>query len=159
MVEDSQELSEEVRVEGELEGNSLIEKMGHNIGSLVITNDFYILSIKCHIMVLGVNEKNFEEEITYSDMPVVVDFWAKWCAPCSAFVPTFKKLSKKYRGKIKFLKCNIQKNKALAHLFDVKSIPTLLFFCDGEIKNRLTGGYDTEKLEEELKELLKGCNP
>jgi len=110
-------------------------------------------------MVINVNEQNFEEEILYSDIPVVVDFWAKWCAPCLAFAPTFKKLSKKYEGKIKFLKCDVGKNKALADLFDVKSIPTLLFFCDGEIKNRIKGKYDTEKLEEELKDLLGGCEP
>jgi len=110
-------------------------------------------------MVINVNEENFEEEILYSDVPVVVDFWAKSCAPCLAFAPTFKKLSKKYKGKIKFLKCDVGKNKALADLFNVKSIPTLLFFCDGEIKKRTKGKYDAESLEEKLKDLMEGCHP
>jgi len=108
-------------------------------------------------MIVHVDEQNFEEEILYSTKPVVVDFWAKRCAPCLAFAPTFKGLSKKYKGKIKFLKCNVEKNKALGDLFDVKSIPTLLFFCDGEIKKRTMGKYNTEKLERELKDLLERC--
>ncbi|MCD6558095.1 MAG: thioredoxin [Candidatus Aenigmarchaeota archaeon] len=108
-------------------------------------------------MVEHVNEENFEEEILYSDIPVVVDFWATWCAPCLAFAPTFKKLSKKYEGRIKFLKCDVGKNKALADLLGVKAIPTLLFFCDGEVRERATGKYDTESLEEKLKNLMKKC--
>jgi len=108
-------------------------------------------------MVIAVNEENFEEEIVYSDVPVVVDFWAKWCTPCLAFAPIFKKLSKKYKGEIKFLKCDVGKNKALVDLFNVKSIPTLLFFCDGEIKNRTKGKYDAERLEEKLKDLMERC--
>jgi len=105
-------------------------------------------------MVINVNEENFEEEILYSDVPVIVDFWAKSCAPCLAFAPTFKKLSKKYEGKIRFLKCDVEKNKALTNLFDIKSIPTLLFFCDGKIQDRIVGNYNTQKLEEKLKNLM-----
>ena len=108
-------------------------------------------------MVINVNEENFEEEIVYSGIPVVVDFWAKWCHSCSAFTPTFKKLSKKYKGQIRFLKCDVAKNKAITDLFDVKSIPTLLFFCDGEIQDRITGKYNAEKLEEKLKNLMEKC--
>ncbi len=108
-------------------------------------------------MVGHVSEENFEEEILYSDIPVIVDFWATWCRPCLAFAPTFKKLSKAYEGRIKFLKCDVGKNKALADLLSVKAIPTLLFFCDGEIHERTTGKYDTESLEEKLKNLMEKC--
>jgi thioredoxin 1 len=108
-------------------------------------------------MVIDVNEENFEEEIVYSDVPVVVDFWAKWCKPCLAFAPTLKKLSKKYKDQIRFLKCDVAKNKALTDLFNVKSIPTLLFFHEGELQDRMIGNYDTEKLEEKLRNLMKKC--
>ena len=108
-------------------------------------------------MVIDINEENFEEEIVYSDVPVVVDFWTKRCRPCLAFAPTFKKLSKKYEGEIRFLKCDVAKNKALTDLFNVKSIPTLLFFYDGEIQDRMVGNYDTEKLEEKLRNLIEKC--
>jgi len=106
---------------------------------------------------MHVNEENFQEKILYSDVPVIIDFWAKWCSPCLAFAPTFKKLSRKYDGKIRFLKCDAGKNKALADLFDVKSIPTLLFFCDGEIQDRATGRYNAEKFEEKLRNLIEKC--
>lgn len=108
-------------------------------------------------MLIHVSEENFEEELLYSDIPVVVDFWAKWCSPCLAFAPTFKKLSKKYEGKIKFLKCDLGKNKALADLFNVKAIPSLLFFCDGEVHDRTTGIYNVEALEKKLKSMMEKC--
>jgi len=108
-------------------------------------------------MLSNVNEENFEEEVIYSEIPAVVDFWAKKCPPCIVFGPIFEKLSKKYKGRIKFLKCRVGKNRGLADLFDVKSIPTILFFCEGEITKRIKGKRDTASMEKELKDLLKRC--
>jgi len=108
-------------------------------------------------MVLQVNEENFEDEILYSDIPVIVDFWAKWCKPCLEFSPTFEKISKLYEGKVKFIKCNIEKNKSIANLFDVKSIPTILIFCDGKIVRRLLGSYKLKEIKEELEKVVKSC--
>lgn len=108
-------------------------------------------------MIAHVNEENFEEEILYSDTSVVVGFGVRWRAPHMMFDPKFKELSRKYKGKIKFLKCDMEKNKALADLLDVKSIPTLLIFYDGEIQHRAKGNYDVVAFEEKLKELLERC--
>ncbi len=107
--------------------------------------------------VLEVTDENFEEEIVYSELPVVVDFWAPWCGPCKAFAPVFEKISKKFDGRIKFMKCNVEKNKAVAEMFGVKSVPTLLFFCDGKVVDRSVGSYPIDSLEKKLLWLEKQC--
>ena len=108
-------------------------------------------------MLEHVNDENFEEEIIYSDKPVVVDFWSNSCKPCSQFAPTFKALSTKYEGRVKFLKCDVVRNKAITNLFNIKSVPSVLFFCEGKIVDRITGNYNANEFEKNLKKLLEGC--
>ena len=106
---------------------------------------------------IEVTNENFEDEIIYSELPVVVDFWAPWCNPCRAFLPILQRIEKEYEGKIKFCCCNVEKNRAVAELLNVKAIPTLIFFCDGKIVERISGVYPKDDLKERLDKLIKKC--
>ena len=79
-------------------------------------------------MVSEITDQNFEHEVLKSDVPVVVDFWAPWCRPCSMIAPITEKLSKEYNGKLKFCKINVDENHRTAVGYQVMSIPLLLFF-------------------------------
>ena len=88
-------------------------------------------------------DDNFEAEVLKSDIPVVVDFWAEWCAPCRAIAPTIEALSKELEGKIKVGKLDITPNPATPQQLGVTSIPTILLFQNGELKGRLVGAGKT----------------
>lgn len=83
-----------------------------------------------HISV--VDETNFEREVTDSALPVLIDFWAPWCGPCMALLPTLEALAPTYEGSIKFVKINGDENKALMEKFGVRGLPTLFFVRNGE---------------------------
>lgn len=103
---------------------------------------------------LELNKTNFEKEVLKSKLPVLVDFFAFWCAPCMAMAPVFERVSKDFEGKVKFAKLNIDQNRELADEYGVMSIPTLLLFVNGEEKDRLVGAMDDTTLKEKLKEIL-----
>ena len=81
---------------------------------------------------------NFEEEVLKSDKPVLVDFWAEWCGPCKMLHPVVEEISEEEEG-IKVVEVNADVEGELVMQYQVKSIPTLLIFKDGELKNRSTG--------------------
>ncbi len=105
-------------------------------------------------MVLEVNDQNFEKEVTKSDLPVVVDFWAAWCGPCRMLAPVTEKLAEAYAGKVKFCKVNVDQNPESATTFGVMSIPTLLFFKDGEQKDSSVGAVPESFLKAKVDGLL-----
>lgn len=82
-------------------------------------------------LVREVNDKNFEELVLRSDLPVVVDFWAPWCPPCLAFAPKLEEYAEKLQGKVKFLKLNVDENSLVAKQYQVQSIPTTIVFVNG----------------------------
>lgn len=88
-------------------------------------------------------DDNFEAEVLQSDIPVVVDLWAEWCAPCRAIAPTIEALSAELAGKIKVGKLDITPNPATPQQYGVTAIPTILLFQNGEVVDRIVGGGKT----------------
>lgn len=84
--------------------------------------------------VIDVTEKNFEEEVLKSKLPVVIDFWAVWCGPCRIFSPIIDEVSKEYAGKVKFVKINVDENPNLQERYQIMSIPTATLIKNGEVR-------------------------
>ncbi|MDE6117440.1 MAG: thioredoxin [Duncaniella sp.] len=95
-------------------------------------------------------------EIIASGRPVVIDFWATWCGPCVRMAPVVEELAKEYEGKVEIGKYNIEEENDLAAKYRIMSIPTILFFKNGEIVRdlRLAGAQPKETLREQIEKLL-----
>ena len=86
-----------------------------------------------------ITKENFEEEVINSDKPVLLDFWATWCGPCRMLSPIISEIAEEYEGKVKVGKINVDDEQELAIRFNIVSIPTVLYFKDGQIENELIG--------------------
>jgi len=93
-----------------------------------------------------VNDTNFEAEVLKSDTPVLVDFWAEWCAPCKALAPTIEAVAKDYLGKAKVVKLNVDQNIATSSRYNIKGIPTLLLFKSGMVREQIVGTTGKEAI-------------
>ena len=82
---------------------------------------------------------NFEQEVLQSATPVLVDFWAEWCAPCTMIAPILDELASEYDGKVKVGKVNIDDHQVIATQYGIRAIPTLLIFKDGEVAEQVVG--------------------
>ncbi len=96
--------------------------------------------------ILDVSDDTFEEEVLKSELPVLVDFWAVWCAPCKMIVPTLEHLTQNYKEKLKVFKMNIDENMKISAKFGIRSIPTLLLFKGGELKETIVGAVPQNKI-------------
>jgi thioredoxin len=94
----------------------------------------------------SVTEQTFDAEVTKNNLPVLVDFWAEWCAPCKALSPTLSKLSERFRGNVDFVKVNIDENTAVRDRFSVRGIPTLILMRDGQEVGRVVGNRSAAQL-------------
>ncbi len=103
---------------------------------------------------LEFNSLNFETEVEKSNQPVLVDFWATWCAPCLKIAPIVEELAKKYAGKLKVGKVNVEVAPQIAQKYGVRSIPTLLFFKNGRVVSQVIGAQSQKVLEEKIQVLL-----
>ena len=88
------------------------------------------------------------------NLPLVVDFWATWCGPCRMVAPIIEELAATYDGKIVVGKCDVEENEDLAAEFGIRNIPTILFFKNGEIVDKVIGAQPKAKLDEKFKALL-----
>ncbi len=86
--------------------------------------------------------------------PLVVDFWATWCGPCRMVAPVIAKLAEKYDGQIAVGKCDVEENEDLAAEFGIRNIPTILFFKNGEVVDKIVGAVSEAKLDEKFQTLL-----
>lgn len=106
-------------------------------------------------MAVEFTDKNFNDEVLKSDKPVLVDFWAAWCGPCQMMGPIVEDVAKEIGDAAKVGKLNVDENPEIAQKFGVMSIPTLIFFHNGNVVKQLVGVQAKETLLEELKNVAK----
>ena len=98
-------------------------------------------------MVIEINDKDFEQQVLKSSLPVVVDFWAPWCGPCRMIAPILDELAGELKEKARIVKINVDENPLVAGQFGVMSIPTLLLFKDGKKVDQKIGGQAKPQLK------------
>ena len=100
--------------------------------------------------IVTVSDRDFEQEVLRSDLPVLVDFWAEWCGPCHMVAPVVEQIAREATGKLRVAKLDIDDNPHTAHRFGVMSIPTLILFVGGEERGRVIGARGKEHIVQTL---------
>jgi thioredoxin 1 len=104
-------------------------------------------------MEVTITSENFET-LKKGDKPMVVDFWATWCGPCRMIAPIIEKMAKKYEGQIVVGKCDVEENENLATMYNIRNIPTVLFFKNGTVIDKLVGAQGEAVFDEKFQALL-----
>ena len=104
--------------------------------------------------ILDVTDATFQKEVLESETPVIIDFWAEWCAPCRAIAPIVKELAAGYDGKVKVVKMNIDENQGTPGRYGVRAIPTVLAFKNGAVVGQITGARPKSAFEELVQRVL-----
>jgi len=103
---------------------------------------------------LKTTDASFKQDVLESKVPVLVDFWAEWCGPCKMVGPVLDELAKEYNGKLRIAKVNVDENQQVSVDFHIRSIPTLLFFKNGQMVKQLIGAHPKSKLVNEIQEVI-----
>jgi thioredoxin 1 len=101
-----------------------------------------------HVMTFS--SANFSTDVVQSNIPVLVDFWAEWCGPCKMLAPIVDELAEEKAGKLKVGKVNVDNNQDLAQQYNIRSIPTLLLFKNGQVKAQIVGMAGKKDIESKL---------
>lgn len=104
-------------------------------------------------MEVKITTDNFEG-LKNSELPLVVDFWATWCGPCRMIAPIVEELAKEYDGKINVGKCDVEECDELVAEFGIRNIPTLLFFKNGQVVDKMVGAVSKAKMQEKFESIL-----
>ncbi len=105
-------------------------------------------------MVKDITDQNFEEEVTKSTLPALVDFWAPWCGPCRVVSPVIDRLAEKYTDRFKFCRVNVDEAPQIASRYRIMAIPTLMFFKGGEVVDTVVGAVSEQALQSKIDSLL-----
>jgi thioredoxin 1 len=100
---------------------------------------------------MDVNDTNFEDQVLKADGPVLVDFWAPWCAPCRIVSPAVEEIAEAMEGSIKVCKVNVDENPAAAQNYSIRAIPTLILFTGGKEAARMVGVRPKDEIEREIR--------
>lgn len=96
--------------------------------------------------IINITDDSFEQEVLNSDTPVLVDYWAEWCGPCKMIAPVLEEIADEYEGKLKVCKLNIDENEQTPPKFNIRSIPTLMLFKNGNVDATKVGALSKSQL-------------
>ena len=97
----------------------------------------------------------FEEQVIKSDQPVLIDFWAPWCAPCSMISPIVEEIAESMKDAVHVYKMNVDENPATAQSYEIRAIPTLILFNNGRVAKRIVGVRPKEEIKKEIETAIK----
>jgi thioredoxin 1 len=128
-------------------GSSLLNRaINHSLRAASCTAAPTWRNIEVSDRIVHVTDDTFEQDVLQSDQPVLVDYWANWCAPCKMIAPILEEIAEEYDGRIKVAKLDIDENRAVTERFNVRGIPTLILFKNGEAEAIKVGAVSKSQL-------------